>query len=87
MARYDLKSALDEAFALLNATNLYMNITKPWEQFSSLEENRKSIRDALYTGAHCLKTAAIMLFPFFPEKMGELFARIGLDAYPSLLDA
>jgi methionyl-tRNA synthetase len=53
-----------------------MNATAPWEMFSEIETNRDDIRDILYQVAECLRVTGLFLFPFFEEKMTEMFLKL-----------
>ncbi|EKE29303.1 MAG: Methionyl-tRNA synthetase alpha subunit [uncultured bacterium (gcode 4)] len=85
MDSYDLKWALDKVFAFLNNLNTYMNATSPWEMFSDIDGKRWEIRDILYTVAECLRVTGLFLFPFFEEKMTEMFLKLWLADYPESL--
>jgi methionyl-tRNA synthetase len=50
---------------------------------SKLEETK----EVLYTIAEGLRQVGLVLYPFFPEKMSELFEKIGLSDYKIQLEA
>ncbi len=85
MDSYDLKWALDKVFAFLNNLNTYMNATSPWEMFSDIDKKKSDVRDILFTVAECLRVTWLCLFPFFEEKMTEMFMRLWLNEYPKML--
>jgi methionyl-tRNA synthetase len=53
-----------------------MNATSPWEMFSEISTKRNEIRDILFTVAECLRVTGLFLFPFFEEKMTEMFLKL-----------
>ena len=76
MDSFDLKLALDKIFAFLNNLNTYMNATSPWEMFAEIDAKRSDIKDILYTAAESLRVTGLFLFPFFEDKMTEMFLKL-----------
>ena len=74
MQKYDLKNVLELVFEYATEINKYINDTTPWQ----LDENteKEKIAEILYNLLYHLRRVAIMLLPFFTEKMEELLARI-----------
>lgn len=74
MDSFDLKNAVDGAFAFLDALNKFVDTKKPWA-----ETDQATNLVTLHTVGMGLANVAIWLRPFFPVKMAELLGRIGLD--------
>ncbi|MDD3302934.1 MAG: methionine--tRNA ligase [Candidatus Gracilibacteria bacterium] len=80
MSQYDLKGALDITFSFLDKLNKYTDIKEPWKMIkddSILEETR----NVLFTIAEGLRVVGLNLYCFFPDKMGDLFLKLGLNNY------
>jgi methionyl-tRNA synthetase len=75
MSRYDIKDALDSIFAFLDTINKYVDEKAPWILIKD-EKNNETVRHILYTVAESLRIASLLLYPFFPEKMTELFNKL-----------
>lgn len=75
MTRYDLKAALDNAFEYASLINKYVDETTPWKLDAETQKNELS--EILYNLVYHLRRVALMLLPFFEEKMNELLSRIG----------
>jgi len=83
LLKYDLKSALDETFVFLDSLNKFVDEEKPWEL---LKNNPKKAEEVLFDLAEWLRQVWLNLYSFFPEKMGELFERLGLEKYVEELE-
>jgi methionyl-tRNA synthetase len=82
---YDLKSALDSSFKYLDKINKYVDEKEPWVLVK--DENKiKELIVILYKIAEWLRQVWINLYPFFPEKMWELFKKLGLKNYVEQLE-
>jgi len=66
--------ALNHVWKFLNQTNAYFHNKEPWKLVQSDKEAFISVLSATF---HCLKTAGVVLWPVMPQKMEELFNRIG----------
>lgn len=75
MESYDLKWALENAFEYASEINKYTDDTTPWKLDS--EKQKEQLSEILYNLVFHLRRVAIMLLPFFEEKMKELLMRIG----------
>jgi len=80
---YNLKSALDETFYNLDVLNQKIDTSKPWKLIKNNPEEANRI---LYETAEMLKKIALNLYSFFPQKMWELFERLGLENYVDILE-
>lgn len=75
MEKYDLKSALENAFEYATEINKYTDDTTPWKL--DAETQKEELAEILYNLVFHLRRVAIMLLPFFEVKMTELLSRIG----------
>jgi methionyl-tRNA synthetase len=76
--------ALEAIFALVDATNRYLELREPWKAAKdpALAER---VRTTLYTCCESLRITAILISPFMPETAAEICARLGLG--PEVLGA
>jgi methionyl-tRNA synthetase len=81
----DLKTALDTTFAFLDEVNLYVTQKEPW---NTLKDNSKlnETKKVLYTICENIRQVSMNLYPFFPEKMWEVFHALNLNNYVNLLE-
>lgn len=77
MKKYDIKTALENAFEYATEINKYTDDTTPWKLDSETEKEKLS--EILYNLVFHLRRVAIMLLPFFEPKMRELLSRIGVS--------
>jgi methionyl-tRNA synthetase len=75
MESYNLKDALDVAFAYGTELNQYIDTMKPWKM--DAETDRDAFEETLSTIGCGLYTIAQALLPFFETKMQEMLERIG----------
>ena len=92
MEKYDLKNALQIVFHFADAINIYLAEQEPWKIRGEDSASRNRIEEILYTVGSGLRNVAIMLLPFFSEKMELLLSRIGsipppASTFQTLLDA
>ena len=76
MEKYDLKNALESAFEYATEINKYVDDNTPWK--IDAEAEKEKLETILYTLVYHLRRVAIMLLPFFTEKMQELLSRVGV---------
>lgn len=76
MEKYDLKNALESAFEYATEINKYVDDNTPWKL--DAEAEKEKLETILYTLVYHLRRVAIMLLPFFTEKMQELLSRVGV---------
>ena len=84
MKQYDLKWAIDAMFTFLSVLNKYTDETQPW---NLLKTNQEEAREVLYTLAEWLRQVWLCLYPFFPEKMSEMFEKLWLEWYRESLES
>lgn len=80
---YDLKACLDITFSFLDKINKFTDIKEPWKLIKESEEDTRGV---LYTIAEWLRIVWLALYPFFPEKMSEMFVKLGLENYKERLE-
>ena len=81
--KYNLKQILDSCFVFLDSLNKFADEKEPWKLIKIDEE---TTRQVLYTLAEGLRQVGLALYPFFPEKMSEMFVKLGLQNYEEILE-
>lgn len=81
---YDLKSSLDYCFILTDILNKFADEKQPW---ISVKNDTEWTRWVLYTLADSLRQVWLCLYPFFPEKMTEMFEKLWLENYKEILES
>lgn len=82
---YNLKLILDESFSFLDKLNKFADEKQPW-QMIKYESKQEETRDILFTIAEWLRQVGLALYPFFPEKIAEMFVKLGLEKYAERLE-
>ena len=77
-AQHDIKEVLQQVFFFSDVLNRYIDETKPWTLKDMNDETIQKLSNILFTVGRGLETIALLLLPFFEEKMKELLGRIGL---------
>ena len=72
---------LIEIWEFLDAANLYVNDTAPWNLAKS-EETRGRLATVLYNACEALRVAAVLLHPFMPQSAETLCRQLGLADSP-----
>jgi len=80
--KYDLKSVLDSVFQELDILNKYADDTQPWK---TIKDQTEATRQVLFNLAEWLRQVWLTLYPFFPEKMLEMFEKLWLEDYKEQL--
>lgn len=83
--KYDLKGVLDLSFYTLDTLNNFTTEKEPWQMIKD-ESKQEETREVLYTIAEGLRQVGLALYPFFPEKMHEMFHKLGLHGYGTRLE-
>ena len=81
---YNLKWCLDISFLILDKINKFVDINEPWK---TIKEDEIQTKEVLYTIAEWLRQVWLALYPFFPEKMSEMFKKLWLENYTERLEA
>ncbi len=85
MSVYNLKNSLDLSFEFLDSLNKYADQKEPWKTIkdkNKIDETKKT----LYILAEWLRQVWLNLYCFFPEKMWEMFEKLGLENYSFQLE-
>ncbi len=82
---YNLKAVLDESFSFLDSLNKFADEKQPWQIIKDPEKQEET-REVLYTIAEWLRQVWLALYPFFPEKMAEMFTKLWLQNYKERLE-
>jgi methionyl-tRNA synthetase len=82
-SQYNLKWVLDASFEQLDLLNKFADDTQPWQ---TIKDDQETTTQTLYTLAEWLRQVGLALYPFFPEKMSEMFIKLGLNWYTELLE-
>ncbi|MDR1987457.1 MAG: hypothetical protein LBQ24_01480 [Candidatus Peribacteria bacterium] len=72
--------ALDTTFEFLDEINIYVTQKEPWNLLKN-KANFEDFKGILYTVLENIRQVALNLYPFFPEKMSELFQILNLNDY------
>jgi methionyl-tRNA synthetase len=70
--------ALTKVWELLDAANLYINDSAPWNLAKS-EETKGRLNTVLYNSAESIRIAAILLYPFMPQSSENMLRQIGIE--------
>lgn len=84
MFENNLKSSLDETFVFLDSLNKFADVKQPWNTIK--DEDKTQTIETLYTLAEWVRQVGLNLYPFFPEKMIELFNKLWLNNYDVRLE-
>jgi methionyl-tRNA synthetase len=80
-----LNEALANVMRCINKINGYLEQTAPWSLMKQKGQQRK-VETVLYTAAEALRLASILLWPVLPERMVELWRRLGWQPPENLRD-
>jgi len=76
--KYNLKWVLDTSFVFLDSLNKFADETQPW---NTIKDDEQTTSENLYVLAEWLRQVGLTLYAFFPEKMTEMFEKLGLEDY------
>ena len=76
MSDFNLKAVLSHVFIYLDTLNKIVDQTKPW---ITIKNDTEMARADLFLLAKGLRLVGLHLYPFFPEKMSEMFEKLGLQ--------
>ncbi len=83
LKKYNLKESIDLSFKFLDNLNDFATKEEPWKV---IKEDEEKARDILYIIAEWLRQVGLNLYVFFPEKMIEMFEKLGLKDYKTRLE-
>lgn len=84
-SNYNLKKVLDKSFKFLDYLNAFTTNKEPWQMIKD-ETKLDETREVLYAIAEWLRQVWLALYPFFPEKMSEMFVKLWLNDYTQRLE-
>jgi methionyl-tRNA synthetase len=84
MARIDLAGAATAAMDLVRAIDGYIERTAPF-RIAKDPARAGGVGSILYDCAETLRIASVLLWPFMPAKVEELWQRLGCEAYAEAL--
>lgn len=82
---FDLKNVLDISFWYLSILNKFADEEEPWQMIKD-ETKIEKTKEVLYIIAEGLRLVGFALYPFFPEKMSEMFVKLWLENYVERLE-
>jgi methionyl-tRNA synthetase len=82
---FNLKESLDLSFSFLDTLNKFADKKEPWKMIKDPEKEEET-KDVLYIIAEWLRVVWLALYPFFPEKMAEMFVKLWLLDYEERLE-
>jgi methionyl-tRNA synthetase len=77
LGRLEFSKILVSTWELIDATNKFIDSSAPWNLAKS-DETRGSLNSVMYSALEALRTIAILLYPFMPEKADEIHRQIGM---------
>ncbi|MBI5755081.1 methionine--tRNA ligase [Candidatus Peregrinibacteria bacterium] len=72
---FELKSALESVWKLVEYANQYVDRKKPWVM---AKENPSELQRVLYALLEILRLIALLMAPFLPETSGRIFFNLGI---------
>ncbi len=69
---------LSKIWEFLDAANVYINDTAPWNLAKS-DEGKKRLATVLYNAAEACRVIAILIAPFMPETADKMMEQLGID--------
>ena len=69
---------LAKIWEFLDAGNLYINDTAPWN-LAKTDEGKKRLATVLYNSAEACRVIAILIAPFMPETADKMMEQLGID--------
>lgn len=76
---YIFSDALADIFELISRANKYIDETTPWA-LAKDESQKTRLATVLYNLLESIRISSIMLDPFMPQTMPEIWKRIGAGA-------
>lgn len=81
-----LNRAVETIWALIAATNKYINDTKPWEVAKDPSKKTR-LETILYVLAESLRIITALIAPIIPRTAVEITKRLGLEKVPTIVEA
>lgn len=78
MERLEFNKALNSIWQAIGSANRYIDESAPWALFKDdLKKDR--LATVLYHAAELLRIVTLYVYPYMPEKAGEIWKRLGMD--------
>ncbi|MDD3862089.1 MAG: methionine--tRNA ligase [Candidatus Gracilibacteria bacterium] len=77
MENFDLKTACETAYEVVDFGNKYIDDMKPWVMAKD-EANKEMLANVLYNLLEVLRIIAIMIAPYVPQTSEKIFEQIGM---------
>ena len=74
----EFHKALSSIWEIIDASNKYINDSKPWELAKA--EEKEKLGNVLYSLSESLRISSILLFPFMPETAEKIQKQLGLNS-------
>ncbi len=84
MKSLELSKAADAAMGIVRAVDSYIEATQPF-QLAKQDGKLPQVGTVLYNCAESLRVASLLLWPFLPEKVQEMWQRTGCGHYADAL--
>ena len=78
MNELKIPEALEAIWALIGASNKYIDVTAPWV-LAKDEANRERLGTVMYNLAEALRMVAILIQPYLPSTSPKMFAQLGVE--------
>jgi len=78
MERMEFSRAITGYWQIIQRANRYIEERRPWD-LAKDESRREELESFFRELLMVLRTSAVVLFPFMPEKMGELMSQLAVD--------
>jgi methionyl-tRNA synthetase len=80
--RFDLPAAIEAGLDLIRRIDSYIEATQPFKMARD-EAQREPLAAVLYNCAEGIRVASMLLYAVIPDKITELWRRMGLDIDPT----
>ncbi len=84
MGALELSKAADAAMGIVRAVDSYIEVTQPFT-LAKQADKLPQVGTVLYNCAEMLRVASLLLWPFLPEKVEEMWRRTGCGRYAEAL--
>jgi methionyl-tRNA synthetase len=79
---YELQSALENVWSIVNRANLYVDQTAPFKLAKDPSQAAR-LDEVLYNLAEACRVLAVILWPFIPDTSARIYAQLGLSGVPA----
>ena len=86
MNEWKIPEALEAIWALIGASNKYIDVTAPWV-LAKDEANKERLGTVMYNLAEALRMVAILIQPYLPNTAPKMFAQLGVEGQLTTYEA